>query len=63
MEALRLQIVHLLESSGLTLEQMLFIVRDIYKDVDYSFSKQLLNQAEESRRETINESTEDIQQN
>lgn len=41
MEQLRIMIVDLLDNSGLTLEQELFIIRDIYKDINYTIEKKL----------------------
>lgn len=40
MEELRLAIISLLNQSGMSLEQELFIIRDIYKDIDYTIEKQ-----------------------
>lgn len=56
MEQLRLTIIDLLDNSGLTLEQELFIIRDIYKDINYTIEKRL-KEVEE------NGTTKDLQSN
>lgn len=53
MEAIRLQIIAILENSGLNNEQILFIARDIYKDADFAFNNWLKAEAERNREEVL----------
>ena len=43
MEKLRLQIIDLCNKSGLPLEALLFVVKDVYRDVNEAFQNTLRN--------------------
>lgn len=51
MEELRLKLVNLCNESGLPLEAILFVVRDVYRDVDGAFRAFLENQEKQEEKE------------
>lgn len=50
MEELRQKIIALINESGLPLEAIVFIVRDVYRDVDMTFQN-YLKEEKESQKE------------
>ena len=50
MEELRQKIIALINESGLPLEAIVFIIRDVYRDVDITFQN-YLKEAKESQKE------------
>ena len=50
MEELRQKIITLINESGLPLEAIVFIVRDVYRDVDMTFQN-YLKEEKESQKE------------
>lgn len=51
MEELRLNIINLCNESGLPLEAILFVVRDVYRDVDTTFKEMALQIQEKQEEE------------
>lgn len=54
MEELRQKIIALINESGLPLEAIVFIVRDVYRDVDMTFQN-YLKEEKESQKEIPSE--------
>ncbi len=51
MEELRLKIIDLCNKSGLPLEAIVFVVRDVYRDVTATFEEMQKKVKEENRQE------------
>ena len=47
MEELRLKLIEDCNNSGLSIEALLFVVRDVYRDVTDLYNKMLITQKEE----------------
>ena len=50
MEELRQKIIALINESGLPLEAIVFIVRDVYRDVDMTFQNYLKEEKESQKK-------------
>ena len=50
MEELRQKIIALINESGLPLEAIVFIVRDVYRDVDITFQNYLKEEKESQKK-------------
>ena len=50
MEELRQKIITLINESGLPLEAIVFIVRDVYRDVDMTFQNYLKEEKESQKK-------------
>ena len=50
MEELRLKLIEELNNSKLPVEALMFIVRDVYRDVTEAYNKYMANQKTESKK-------------
>ena len=50
MEELRQKIITLINESGLPLEAIVFIIRDVYRDVDMTFQNYLKEEKESQKK-------------
>ena len=50
MEELRQKIIALINESGLPLEAIVFIIRDVYRDVDITFQNYLKEEKESQKK-------------
>ena len=50
MEELRQKIIALINESGLPLEAIVFIIRDVYRDVDMTFQNYLKEEKESQKK-------------
>ena len=50
MEELRQKIITLINESGLPLEAIVFIIRDVYRDVDITFQNYLKEEKESQKK-------------
>ena len=58
MEELRQKIIALINESGLPLEAIVFIIRDVYRDVDITFQN-YLKEEKESQKEISSKKEEE----
>ena len=50
MEELRQKIISLINESGLPLEAIVFVIRDVYRDVDITFQNYLKEEKESQKK-------------